>query len=143
MTADTDKIENAAEEARARDAAALAGQVTNLVTPEDDYLLDIPLWLRRSLTPEQREDAWVKHCTAHDIVVDTRVRARDEESHAKFLEPEAHPDLRAISQAEKDRIRIAKMKAGIAQKKAVASGETKQMPLSGKDALAKIKGDEP
>lgn len=134
----TDQIERAAEEARARDAAALA--VTGLVTPGVEYEA-IPDWLRRSLTDEQREEAWEAYCQEHGIERTMRAPARDIESRAKIpLPAEEHPDLRAMSKAEKDRVRITKMKAGIAQKKAVASGETKAMPLTGKDAFAKIRG---
>lgn len=120
--------------ARARDA----GQVTAPVTEG----LEIPAFLLRALDDDQHEQAWKAYCVEHGITPRARARGLESQnfSAASPTTDESSRDLRAEQKRLADEKRIAKMKAGIEKKAAVQSGATKTMPLSGREALAAIRG---
>lgn len=70
------------------------------------------------------------------------VRERAPENEKSEISP-LPPDLRAEEKRVRSQKRIAKMKAGLERKALDAAGVTAAMPLSGKEALQKIKNSTP
>lgn len=134
-TSNTDQIIADAEIAKAKDEHE--GLVTAAVML--DPLMEIPRWLQRGLPQEEQDAAWLAYCQERCIQA-SAPRAPAPKLTRVFAVEEKR-DLRAEAEAEKTRTRITKMKAGQERKKLSESGALKAMPLSGKDALAKIKGD--
>lgn len=106
-------------------------------TPEIE---DIPAYLRRYLTREQREDAWVEHCAEEGIVPgEPRAPARELEKPAELTLEERQEGMRAEAKRQATEQRIAKLKASLDRKTRDASGVSASMPLTGKDALRAIR----